>query len=188
MGQAPAKTPRQAVKPFLITFDEDALSDTEMATLEMDRRIAAKRGGQIMNPGSGRGEFITGIEELKDGRVHVFTELKVVRETVRRFTVRTRGGGWVVEKCHEPCPVCQGKGVCHICGETAHPGACFCCDGKGWHREKFLFIIPMKRPCMHCEGSGECFACTDGECKHCDSKGWVPSVSFKSQLSGKMSP
>jgi hypothetical protein len=184
MSDMPVQTPEDAVYPHLITMDEEALSAREQALLEVDRRFAEKRGTQIMDPGSGMGEYIIEVKELDDGRVQVFTDLKVVRTTTRRFTLRRAGAGWRIEACEEPCALCHGTGRCHICGQSGHPGDCHCCQGAGFHRGWKLFIFPVKRDCAFCEGTGECYACNDGACSHCGGRGWSPSVSFANRQPG----
>jgi hypothetical protein len=170
-------TPEEAILPYLITIDEDSLSDEEHTMLVFDRKLAEKRGKAAVGPGSGMGEFITEVKEAADGRVQVFTELRVVRETVRRFTLRPKEDGWALERCDEPCPVCHGSGKCHVCGEGGEPGVCHCCKGKGFHWRR-LFILPRKNECSFCNGTGACTSCDDGSCRSCSGRGWIKSPSF----------
>jgi hypothetical protein len=174
----PRITPEQAVEPFLLSFDEDSLTDEECALLDIDRKLAAMRGVTDIVPGTGMGEYVTGVEEQADGRVQVFTQMNVVRETQRRFTLRARDGRWVIERCEEPRPVCHGTGRCHLCGESAAPGRCHCCGGKGYHKDRILLIIPAVRTCSFCEGTGNCLSCSDGVCATCRGRGWMKSLSF----------
>jgi hypothetical protein len=181
MAEAPKPrlTPEEAVAPFLLSFDEDSLSDEEYALLDIDRKLAAKRGVTDVAPGTGMGEYVTGVEEQPDGRIFVLTQLNVVRDTQRRFTLRPKGLRWVIERCEEPCPVCHGAGRCHLCGDSDTPGHCHCCAGKGYHKDRILFIIPAVRTCSFCEGTGNCLSCNDGTCASCRGRGWIKSPSFR---------
>ena len=174
----PTQPPEDAVRPYLLSFDEDTLSDQEALMRDFDRKLAAMRGLPDTDPGASMGEYITEVKDLPDGRVQVFTDLRSVRETTRRFTLRPRAGRWVIERCEEPCPVCHGSGRCHLCGDSATPGHCHCCDGKGYHKDRILFVIPAVRNCSFCDGTGHCLSCDDGSCRHCRGRGWLKSGAF----------